>query len=245
MGLPIYCIVEGRRPVGFIPLDLEPKRGPVVEAGISSTLGEYFAQAAYLEASSAMAFARLGSELDAHEAPRALIDRCGIAQESELKHARSFGLLASELGSEPTRPQMLHGRHVRPLVDIALKNAVEGLVRQMYGATVARFRARTASDPKIQRVMAEVAEDEQENAQLAFDLGIWLQTAIDPIEGVWVENAMRHAAVSLVREIDVEVASELCDRAGVPTRRDALAIWSGLSHRVWHGITERVWNAAA
>jgi hypothetical protein len=59
-----------------------------------------------------------------------------------------------------------------------------------------------------------------------------------------VENTMRHAVVALVGELDIEVSPELCARAGVPGRQDALAIWSGLSKRVWHGQAELVWSSA-
>ena len=68
---------------------------------------------------------------------------------------------------------------------------------------------------------------------------------IDPVEGAWVENALRHAAHDLAEELDVEVDAQLCEIAGVPSRGDALAIWSGLSKRVWHSMLERVWSAAA
>ena len=135
--------------------------------------------------------------------------------------------------------------NVDPYVMNLLENIVEGFVRETYGAAVARFRARSANDSQIRRVMEEIAADEYMHAQLAFEVATWLQAAIDPVEGAWVENAMRHAVIALARELDVEVEAELSTVVGIPARRDALAIWSGLSHRVWHGISERVWNAAA
>src|SRR5205823_490342 len=57
------CTV-GRRPAGLVQLS------PAEE---SSVLGAYFAETAYLEAASIVAFERLGAELRAHGAPEALI----------------------------------------------------------------------------------------------------------------------------------------------------------------------------
>jgi hypothetical protein len=209
----------------------------------ASILGDYFGRAAYLEAASAVAFARLGRELELNGAPTELVVACERARVAELRHARSLGRLAQQHGGTPVTPRPQTVR-IRGLVDVAVENIVEGFVRQTYGATVAAFRARSAGDFQIRRAMDEIAQDEYVHAELALDIAIWLQTAIDPLEAAFVENALRHAVVSLAHELDVEVEEELCTRAGVPPRRDALVIWSGLSKRVWHGISERVWNAA-
>lgn len=232
--LPNSFIVEGRRPAGMMLPESTPG---------ASIVGDYFARAAYLEAASSVAFTRLGRELEAHGAPDELVDACRSARLAEQRHARSFGRLAQQHGARPVTPKAQTVR-IRPLVDVALENIVEGFVRQTYGAAVARFRARSASDFHVRRVMEEIAQDEYVHAELAFDVAIWLQSAIDPLEAAFVEDTLRHAVVALAEELDVEVDAELCARAGVPSRRDALMIWSGLAKRVWQGISERVWSAA-
>ncbi len=235
MDLPVYRIVEGRRPAGLtVP---EPPPSPA-----SSVLGEYFAQAAYLEAASALAYARLGRELELHGAPQRLVEGCGRARVAELRHARLLGRLADRFGVRPVTPTA-ERLPVRSLVDIALVNIVEGFVRTTYGATAAQYRASSAEDGDVRDVMREIARDEFTHAELAFDIAVWLQSEIDPVEGVWVESAMREAVFSLARELDVEVAPELTEVAGVPPRVDALEIWSNLSKRVWHGLADRVWNS--
>lgn len=234
MNLPVYRIVEGRRPQGLVM----PESSPT-----ANVLGDYFAHAACLEAASAVAFARLGRELDVYGAPAALLEGCARARRAEVKHARSLGRLAQRHGGRPVPPSA-GPAPVRPLVDIALANIVEGFVRTTYGATAAQFRARSAEDPEIRGAMEVIAADELAHAELAFQVATWLQAEIDPVEGVWVEDAMRHAVTALARELDVEVSPELTARAGVPSRLDALALWSALSKRVWHGMSERVWNAA-
>ncbi len=236
MHLPVYRIIEGRRPVGLEMPELTPNAS-------SSVLGEYFAHAASLEAASALAYARLGRELELHGAPERLLEGCGRARVAELRHARLLGRLAERFGVRPVTPTV-ERLPVRSLVDIALVNIVEGFVRTTYGATAAQYRARSAEDADIRDVMVEIARDEFVHAELAFDVAVWLQAEIDPVEGVWVESALREAVFSLARELDVEVAPELTETAGVPSRVDALEIWSNLSKRVWHGLADRVWNSA-
>ncbi len=238
MHLPLYRIVEGRRPVG-----LEKPESAESATSSGRVLGSYFAEAAYLEAASAVAYARLGRELELHGAPDRLVEGCGHARVAELRHARLLGRLAERFGVHPMTPES-ERLPVRSLVDIALVNIVEGFVRTTYGATAAQFRARSAEDADIRDVMEEIARDEVAHSELAFTIAVWLQAEIDPVEGVWVESAMRQAVVSLARELDVEVAPELTEIAGVPSRIDALEMWSTLSKRVWHGLADRVWNAA-
>jgi hypothetical protein len=227
--------VRGRRPQGF---ELPPF------AHDGSLVGTYLARSAYLDEASAIAYARLARELEYHRAPADLVERCKAARVAKLRHARAFGQLAAQRGVRPVSPKA-RVLPVRSLEEVALENIVEGFVREVYGAAVATLRARAAASPDIRRVMEEVAEDARLHAELALDLATWLQGVLDPVECAWVENAMRHAVVALCTELDREPEHELVWAAGVPSRRDALSIWSGLSHRVWHGLAERVWSAAA
>jgi hypothetical protein len=242
-----YCIVEGRRTQGLT------MPAPAMSTTSSTVVGEYFACQAYLETASALAFARLAAELELHGAPDRLVDACERAGVAELRHANRLRALAKKHGSTRLlkessllleKSASTRMRTARPLIDIALENIVEGLVRQTYGATVAQFRAlhTQSKDPGTRALMEEIARDERAHAELAFQVATWLQSQIDPIEGAWVENALRHAARSLVREIDVPVDPELI-KAGIPSRADALSMWSGLSKRVWHGLAEELWQS--
>jgi hypothetical protein len=234
MRLPHYSIVEGRRPAGLVT--------PASTPG-ASVLGDYFGRAAYLETASAFAFARLGRELEENAAPARLVEACERARLAELSHARGMARLAAAHGVTalmPTEPP----RDSRRLTEIAVENIVEGFVRQTYGAAVARLRARSATDFQTRRLMEDIAHDELAHAELALEIAIWLQGVVDPLEAAFVENALRHAVVSLAHELDVDVDPELCSQVGVPSRNEALVIWSGLSKRVWAGASEQVWRAA-
>lgn len=237
MHLPEYRIVEGRRPVGLeMPQPTPSPSGHVV--------GAWLAQAACLEAASALAYARLARDLELYGAPERLVEGSARARLNELRHARIVGRLAERFGVRPVTPPPAEHLPLRSLVDVAIVNIVEGFVRTTYGATAAEYRARSAGNAEVREVMQEIARDELRHAELAFDVAVWVEAEIDPVEGVWVESTMREAVVSLARELDVEVAPELTEVAGVPSRIDALAIWSTLSKRVWHGLADRVWNSA-
>jgi hypothetical protein len=210
----------------------------------ANIVGDYFVRAAYLDAASAVAFGQLAYELEVYGAPNRLVERCANARAAEIRHARSLGRLAEAYGARPVTPPTSM-TPARSLVDIALDNIVEGCVRQTFGAAAARVRARSATDPRIQRAMEGISRDESAHAALAFDIAMWLQAEIDPVEGAWVEDAMRHAVVALTDELSVDVDDVLCTRVGLPSRADALAMWSRLSKLIWHGFSERVWNVAA
>jgi hypothetical protein len=224
-----YRIIEGRRPEGL----------PEPEPDSDSVLGDYFARAAYLESASANAFARLTRELESHGAPGHLVEACDRARLSELRHADAFGRLADDYGALAVTLQEEREFAVRSLVAVALEDVVEGFVRETYGAVVARHRARSAGNPRLRRVMRDIAVDERAHAQLAFEITTWLNGAMDAIEVVWIDKAMRHAVASLVHEIDVDAHIDLSWQLGLPSRRDAVAIWSGLSQRIWQPRSTR------
>jgi len=56
------------------------------------------------------------------------------------------------------------------LVDVALENAVEGCVRETYGALIATRQAEAASDPVVRRAMRKIAADETAHAALSWDV---------------------------------------------------------------------------
>jgi hypothetical protein len=61
----------------------------------------------------------------------------------------------------------------RSLEQLAVENAVEGCVRETYGALLATWQARAAAEPRVRAMMAAVAVDETRHAQLAWDLDAW------------------------------------------------------------------------
>lgn len=158
------CI--GRRPLGHV--DVAPE---------GDDLGAVLAWAASLEAASVIAFEDLASRLDGLGAPADLVERCRRAAAEETVHAAEVGALARRFGGEVPAPRRVS---VTPdLRDLALDNAIEGCVREAWGAVVGGWIARSSRDPALRDVYARLFADEVGHALLAWDLHRWLLGALE------------------------------------------------------------------
>ena len=136
---------------------------------------------AALEAGAVQAFAVLRDELTELKAPRALVAAAERSRKEEVRHARSVARLARRRGaSVPSVPRAV--RTKRSAFAIALENAVEGCVRETFGAAVGAFQSEHAADPMIAGVMTQIAEDEARHAELSFQLNAWAQTQLSRSE---------------------------------------------------------------
>src|SRR5262249_51281795 len=122
---------------------------------------EPIAAAAWLEGAAVFAFEALGRELSAHGAPASLIERAKKAQRDEKRHRRAMSALAARFGVA-VQPVELEPLAVRPLFEVAIENAVEGCVRETWGAAVAAFQGEVALDRAVRRAMRSIAADEAE-----------------------------------------------------------------------------------
>src|SRR5207302_2062069 len=133
-GVDIDCSIcpvgAGRIPAGLARARM---------AAVPSLLGSYFASAAHLEAASVHAFRRLRCELAAHRAPARLLRSARRAQRDEVRHARLMARMARRFGGAPV-PARVAPIGPRALDEIAIENAVEGCVRETFGALVASFQ---------------------------------------------------------------------------------------------------------
>ena len=160
-------------------------------------LGAYFAACSYLEAVSVHAFARLHRELRAHGAPDELLTLTRRAEQDEVRHAVLAATLARRFGVEPEEPGAPPSG-VRSLFDVALENAVEGCVRETYGAAMACFHALRARDASVRAMMQKIAHDECEHAELAFRIAAWAMPRLRGEEREAIRVAMREAMQELV-----------------------------------------------
>jgi hypothetical protein len=202
----------GRRPEGLV---LEaPAAGP------TSRVGAELACMAELEAASVPAFGRLARELRAHGAPASLVRRAQAAARDEVRHAHAMGQLAARHGAKvgaAKHPAL----GVRALLPIALENAVEGCVREAYGALVASYQAERAA-PSLRKTFRSIARDERTHAALAEDVERWLATRLD--EGARAQVAHARAAASAELRATLETSSG-CDTLGLPGPHVALALF--------------------
>jgi hypothetical protein len=175
-----YC--TGRRPAGLVP----------DRRDYEADLAAFLANAAYLESASVAAFAVLRDELGHHGAPRAVVRSAGRAARDEVRHARVMGTLARRHGAACRVPRVVR-RPMRSLVEIAVENAVEGCVRETYGAVIAAYQSRTAVDDGVRAAMKAIANDEARHASLAWTIGAWIEGRLTSAERSRVAEARREA----------------------------------------------------
>jgi hypothetical protein len=202
----------GRRPGGLQAA--EPARG--------SPLGAYFAEMARLEAASVDAFRQLRRELIAQRAPRRLIRETERAARDEVRHARMTRALARRYGGVATAPEVEAGP-ARSLEAIALENAVEGCVREAFGALVASWQALAARDPVIRAAMARIARDETRHAALAFAIDGWARGRMDRTARARVDQSRQQAIESLAARAP-DAPAALRAALGLPTRAQTLVL---------------------
>jgi hypothetical protein len=220
-GKTVTCHTDctGRRPAGF------EARGDV-----PSTLGEYFAELARLEAASIDAFGILAGDLVRLGAPGKLVKSALRARRDEIRHARAMSELARRFGCEPTATHTTLPAP-RSLVDVAIENAVEGCVRETFGALVAHWQAHHAKDLGIRSAMARIARDETKHAALAWQIDAWIRSKLTREEDDRVTRAMEDAAGSL--RMAGEPPAELADRAGMPASLVSADLAAQLYAALW------------
>jgi hypothetical protein len=215
------CAV-GRRPVGF---EASTHCDP-------NALGDYFAEVARLEAASVTAFRILRDELRERGAPKRLVRAAARAARDEIRHARSTGALARRFAGQPRMPSLARGAR-RSLEAIAIENAVEGCVRETYGALVATRQAEHASDPQVRATMMRIARDETRHAALSWSVARWLESRLDSEAKRNVERAKLAAARELSSSIANEAETSFAKLAGLPSRAEAIALAAQLERALW------------
>ena len=172
-------------------------------------LGDVFAERAYLEEVSVHAFARLERELGAHGAPAALLRDARGARRDEVRHTAMTARLARRFGGRPRSPQPPESTPVRSLREIAVENAVEGCVRETYGAVVGLIEARRSTDAGVRRAMERIGADECRHAELAWAVACWILPRLNETDRQAVRQATRAAIEALAAEGDPRVVSML------------------------------------
>lgn len=226
-NVDIDCVTCAKG-IGRIPAGLAPSK--MERAG--SAVGDWLASAAYLEAAAVRAFVRLGRDLAAHGAPRDLVRAARDAARDEVRHARVMRGLAARFGGAPSKVRVAEPPH-RPFAEIALENAVEGCVRETYGALFARFQAENAADPEIAEAMETIAADETRHAALSWAIAEWAEPKLDDEARARIREQRREAVEALRNEAGVKVAEELSRAAGMPDRDQQEALIGALEEGLW------------
>jgi len=214
--------VCGRRPDGLVAEHV---------GGAEVSIAAWLAEAAHLEAASVVAFRRLERELLALGAPRALVATARRSRADEIRHAREMAILAHRFGAAPAKVEVAP-QHERTPFAIALENAVEGCVRETYGALVAAYQARMATDPELRSVLGRIARDEARHASLAHDVARWLEPRLSEGERAEIARARAKAIADLRSAVLRPPATDVARLAGMPRPREARALLEALEHDV-------------
>ena len=195
-----------------------------------SALGAWLVGTALLERASIGAFHALHTDLRAHGASTALRRRAKQAAEDEKRHARVMGSLARREGSTVPRSVGSRGGRrstngpPRPLVEVAIENAIEGCARETFAALVAHHQARTAEDTDVARAMLTIAREETRHAALAHDIHAWALSRLPPKDRARVKAAYRQALESLVTTCFLSPPEATRKRTGLPTTTEAATL---------------------
>ena len=224
----VACQYTGCGPSGRRPAGLE-------EAAHSDgcAVGKYFASMAHLEAASVHAFRSMARELRAHGAPRGLIAQARRAARDEIRHARLTRAMARAHGGVAA-PVKVTPPTARSLEAIAVENAVEGCVRETFGALLASWQARAAGDAEVRTMMASIAEDEARHADLAWALDAWTRSKLDRAARHRVLDARRAAVAELARELETQLPpAELVAEVGLPDADRARQFFDAATRELW------------
>jgi hypothetical protein len=220
-----YC-VAGRRPARFVAT----RRS----CPPTTRTGAWLAEQAMLEAASVRAFADLLGDLTVHRAPRSLRRATVRAAGDEVRHAQACVRLARRHGAR-VRPVETPAAPRRSLRQLAIDNAVEGCVRETYGAVVAGYQARAAADPAIAAAMVDIARDEAAHARLAWCLHHWLAPRLSPTTRAEVATAAGVARAEL-RASAGSADKTLARVAGLPDPAVAHYMLDALDAAAWPAL---------
>jgi hypothetical protein len=215
--------VVGRRPAGLRDARRRAGGGPTAE---------WLAESARLEAASVHAFLRLAAELTEMGAPDLLVREAERSAKDEIRHARVTRGLARRRGAAVARVAVRHPKKKRSIEAFALENAVEGCVRESFGAVVAHRQALLAKDADVRGAMAAIADDETRHAALSWAVAGWLAPRLTGAARARLQLAIAGAVRALrceVRAMPENVALAL----GLPSGEAGARLVDAFAAAAW------------
>jgi len=213
-----YDCVGGRRPDGL---------GGCLPDEQASPAAKWFAQMAHLEGAAVYAFANTARQLARLGAPEELVKRAIVAADQEVVHAMLMTRLAREQGTEPPAVVVSEPDEMS-LFELARENAVEGCVRETYGALVATYQARTAREPHVRAALARIADDETEHAELSAAIDDWAMAQLSEHQRQDIDDARDVAVQEVLASARKPVDPTLAQVIGLPDASTATTMASAL-----------------
>ena len=100
--------------------------------------------------------------------------------------------------------------------NVAAENAVEGCVRESYGAAVAAFQGECAGDLAVRRTMRAIARDEAQHAALGWDIDAWAVSRLSRAHRARLDEIREQARAALAGSLQQPVPAEVSSILGVP-----------------------------
>jgi|HubBroStandDraft_1064217.scaffolds.fasta_scaffold03022_7 hypothetical protein len=166
------------------------------------------------------AFQHLARELEARGGPVHLQAASRRAARDEIRRARVTEGLAARAGARVPSVK-IERDDVRSLGEIAIENAVEGCVRETFGAAVTLIQAERAGDADVRSAMKRSARGETRHAELSW-------AGARRIEPQRDRDGRRPAIAALMRDACHEPDQSLTERRGVPAASQARAVLDDL-----------------
>lgn len=208
-----YTCGAGRRPVGLAE----------TYARAGSPVQQWFAQSAHLEAASVDAFRQLRRDLRAHGAPRALLRQASRAAREEKRHARRMRALAKRTGAIAPVPVVI-STPVPSFEALVCHNAIEGGLRETFGALVALYQAKHARDPEVAAAMKKIAQEEAHHAAFSHRISVWARRRSSPDAKRRIALETRAAADELLRNAGWVLDSDSRRMLGLPDACTSLTL---------------------
>jgi hypothetical protein len=175
------------------------------------------------EGASVAAFERMAAELEEHGLPARLVADARRAADDEARHFRMTTALARKFGARAS-PGRVMPQPNRTLLDMALENVREGVVRETVGAIMGHWQARHAGERAVRRAMSRIAHDETSHAVLSWAVHASARARLSHADRGVLDAAREDALREITRSMDTPVPAELTERAGVPGPTVARAI---------------------
>jgi hypothetical protein len=119
---------------------------------------------------------------------------------------------------------------------MAIENAMEGCVRETFGAMLAVRQAIVAGNGPMRSAMKSIARDETRHALLAWRVGAWLDRKLTAEQRRQVTEAVQQAVAQLARELARGTASSVEHFAGLPGVAEALQMLAELRDALWSAV---------
>jgi hypothetical protein len=115
---------------------------------------------------------------------------------------------------------------------VAIDNAVEGCVLELFGALMAMWQSQYACDEEIRSCMEVIARDEARHAALAIDIARWFCPRLSSETGERLRAAQKSAVDRLRAEAEPTPRNVLRREAGLPDPCETSRLIDGLERIV-------------